>query len=231
MIKFEDIEKSYNKEEVALKNVTIDIKKGEFVFVIGHSGAGKSTLMKLLFKEEEPTSGRIFLDGSEITQFSKRKVPMIRRKIGMIFQDFKLLEHKTVYDNVAYAMEIIGESGLHIRREVPKMLQLMGIAHKAKNYPKELSGGEKQRVAIARAMINNPPILMADEPTGNLDRATSDDIMKLLERINRFGTTILMATHDEMIVNKMQKRVIELQNGKVINDQVGGYHNANKATV
>lgn len=227
MIKYVNVSKTYGDDNVVLNDININIKKGEFVFVIGHSGAGKSTLMKLLFKEEDPTSGRIFVAGQEITKVSNRLIPSIRRNIGMIFQDFRLLENKTVYDNVAYAMEILGERNIVIRREVPRILQLMGISAKAKSYPKELSGGEKQRVAIARAMVKNPPILMADEPTGNLDKATSDDIMALIERINRYGTTVIMATHDEGIVNKMQKRVIELRRGKVVKDEVGGYYNAN----
>ncbi len=227
MIKYVNVSKVYGKDNVVLDDVNINIKKGEFVFIIGHSGAGKSTFMKLLFKEENPTSGRIFVADREITKLSRRIVPQIRRNIGMIFQDFKLLENKTVYDNVAYAMEIIGEKNIVIRREVPRMLQLMGIAEKAKSYPRELSGGEKQRVAIARAMVNNPPVLMADEPTGNLDKATADEIMALIERINRYGTTVIMATHDEQIVNKMQKRVIELRCGRVVKDKVGGYYHAN----
>ncbi len=215
------------KNNVVLDDVNINIKKGEFVFIIGHSGAGKSTLMKLLFKEENPTSGRIFVADREITKLSRRIVPQIRRNIGMIFQDFKLLENKTVFDNVAYAMEILGEKKMLIRREVPRILQLMGIAEKARSYPRELSGGEKQRVAIARAMVKNPPILIADEPTGNLDKATADEIMALINRINRYGTTVIMATHDEAIVNKMQKRVIELRRGRVVKDKVGGYYHAN----
>ncbi len=227
MIKYVNVSKNYGKESPVLDDVNINIKKGEFVFIIGHSGAGKSTLMKLLFKEENPSSGRIFVAGREITKLSRRLVPQIRRNIGMIFQDFKLLENKTVYDNVAYAMEILGERNIVIRREVPKILQLMGISGKARNYPRELSGGEKQRVAIARAMVKNPPILVADEPTGNLDKATADEIMALIERINRHGTTVIMATHDEQIVNKMQKRVIELRRGRVVKDKVGGYYHAN----
>lgn len=225
MIRYENVSKSYGKDNVVLDRINIDIKKGEFVFIIGHSGAGKSTLMKLLFKEEEPSSGRIFVNNREITKISNRLVPSIRRNIGMIFQDFRLLENKTVYDNVAYAMEVQGERNVIIRREVPKILQLTGISGKAKSYPRELSGGEKQRVAIARAMVKNPPILMADEPTGNLDKATTEDIMALIARINRFGTTVIMATHDEAIVNKMQKRVIELRGGRIVKDEVGGYRN------
>ncbi len=224
MIKFENVCKTYGNENPVLEDVNIHIRKGEFVFVIGHSGAGKSTLMKLLFKEENPTSGRIYVNNEEITGLSRRLVPSIRRNVGMIFQDFKLLDNKNVYDNVAYAMEVVGERPVQIRREVPKILQLMGIADKAKHYPKELSGGEKQRVAIARAMVNNPPILMADEPTGNLDNETSRDIMMLIDRINRYGTTVIMATHDHNIINKMQKRVIELRAGRVVDDKMGGYY-------
>ncbi len=231
MIKFIDVSKSYGEDNPILNNLNIHIRKGEFVFIIGHSGAGKSTLMKLLFKEEEPSEGQIFLAGEEITKISRRRVPKMRRKMGMIFQDFKLLENKTVYDNVAYAMQIIGEKHVVIKREVPRILDLMGISEKAKSYPKELSGGEKQRVAIARAMVNNPPILMADEPTGNLDKKTAEDIMALIERINKYGTTVIMATHDESIVNRMQKRVIELRKGFVVKDGIGGYYNENKTNI
>ncbi len=223
MIKFFDVKKVYGKDNVVLDGVNVEITKGEFVFLVGFSGAGKSTFMKLLLKEEEPTSGQIILDGSDITSVSRRRIPLIRRKMGVVFQDFRLLPNKNVYDNVAYAMEIVGERGTIIRRQVPKILNLMGIAPKAKSFPRELSGGEQQRVAIARAMVNNPPLLIADEPTGNLDYKTSADIMDLLERINLRGTTILMATHDREVVNKLNKRVITIENGKIINDEKGGY--------
>lgn len=226
MIKFIDIKKVYGKNNSVLDGVDLEIKKGEFVFLVGYSGAGKSTFLKLLLKEEEPTSGRLFLDGEEITKISRRLIPSIRRKMGVVFQDFRLLKNKNVYDNVAYAMEILGEKNMIIRREVPKILSLMGIAPKAKSFPHELSGGEQQRVAIARAMVNNPPLLIADEPTGNLDYKTSHDIMQLLERINMRGTTVLMATHDRGIVDDMNKRVITIENGKIAKDGTGGYNGA-----
>lgn len=226
MIKFVDVKKTYGKDNTVLDGISVEIKKGEFVFLVGYSGAGKSTFMKLLLKEENASSGQIFLDGSDISSVSRRKIPSIRRKMGVVFQDFRLLPKKSVYENVAYAMEIIGEKNIIIRREVPKILSLMGIAHKHKSYPHELSGGEQQRVAIARAMVNNPPLLIADEPTGNLDYKTTSDIMGLLERINTRGTTVLMATHDREIVDKMNKRVITIENGKIVSDEKGGYHSA-----
>lgn len=224
MIKFEQVRKIYGKDNVVLDGVDIEIKKGEFVFLVGYSGSGKSTFLKLLLKEEEPTSGKLFLDGTEISHVSRRKIPDIRRKMGVVFQDFRLLLNKNVFDNVAFAMEIVGERNVVIRREVPKILSLMGIAPKARSFPAELSGGEQQRVAIARAMVNNPPLLIADEPTGNLDYKTAEDIMQLLDRINRRGTTILMATHDRNIVNRMNKRVITLEGGKIYSDVKGGYN-------
>lgn len=224
MIRFENIRKVYGRDNIVLDGIDIEIKKGEFVFLVGFSGSGKSTFLKLLLKEEEPTSGKLFLDGNEISHVSRRKIPDVRRKMGVVFQDFRLLKNKNVFDNVAFAMEIVGEKSMVIRREVPKILSLMGIAPKARSYPDELSGGEQQRVAIARAMVNNPPLLIADEPTGNLDYKTAEDIMQLLERINRRGTTILMATHDRNIVNRMNKRVITLEGGKIYSDVKGGYN-------
>lgn len=224
MIRFENIRKVYGRDNIVLDGIDIEIKKGEFVFLVGFSGSGKSTFLKLLLKEEEPTSGKLFLDGNEISHVSRRKIPDVRRKMGVVFQDFRLLKNKNVFDNVAFAMEIFGEKSMVIRREVPKILSLMGIAPKARSYPDELSGGEQQRVAIARAMVNNPPLLIADEPTGNLDYKTAEDIMQLLERINRRGTTILMATHDRNIVNRMNKRVITLEGGKIYSDVKGGYN-------
>lgn len=224
MIRFEKISKVYGKDNVVLDGIDVEITKGEFVFLVGFSGSGKSTFLKLLLKEEEPSGGKLFLDGSEISHVSRRNIPNIRRKMGVVFQDFRLLKNKNVFDNVAFAMEIVGENNTVIRREVPKILSLMGIAPKAKSFPHELSGGEQQRVAIARAMVNNPPLLIADEPTGNLDYKTAEDIMQLLERINRRGTTILMATHDRNIVNRMNKRVITLEAGKIYSDVKGGYN-------
>ncbi len=227
MIKFTNVSKSYGKDSPILKGVSVDIRRGEFVFLVGTSGAGKSTFLKLLLKEEDPTNGSIFLGGSDITKLSRRRIPYVRRQMGVVFQDFRLLENKTVYDNVAYAMEILGEKDSVIKKQVPNVLSLMGIENKIKSFPRELSGGEMQRVAIARAMINNPPLLIADEPTGNLDYKTSEDIMKLLDKINRRGTTVIMATHDKAIVDKMQKRVITIENGRVVSDEKGGYISEN----
>ncbi len=227
MIKFVDVKKVYGKDNEILENINLEIKRGEFVFIVGSSGAGKSTLLKLLLKEENPSAGEIFLDGTDITKPAKRRIPYIRRQMGVVFQNFRLLDNKTVYDNVAYAMEILGEKNAIIKKQVPKILSLIGMQDKMKSFPSELSGGEKQRVAIARAMINNPPLLIADEPTGNLDHKTSDGIMRLLESINRRGTTIIMATHDRDIVDKMQKRVITLNKGKIVSDVKGGYHSEN----
>ncbi len=220
----QNIEKRYDSGVLALSDININIYRGDFLFIVGQSGAGKSTFMKLLLKEEEPTSGYLLLDGQDITRLHRRRIPMIRRKMGVVFQDFRLLDNKTVYENVAYAMEILNEKPKNIRRQVPLILSMVGLSERAKNYPNELSGGEKQRVSIARAMINNPPLLIADEPTGNLDPETSWDIMKLLRQINRRGTTILMATHDKDIVNAMKKRVITLEDGRIIrDDDKGGY--------
>jgi len=224
MISFVGVTKKY-KDTVALNNVSLKINSGDFVFIVGSSGAGKSTLIKLLLKEIEPTEGKIYFDDLDITELGYRKVPFIRRKIGVVFQDFRLLEEKTVYENVAYAMEILGAKGRDIRRNVPMYLSMVGLSEKANNYPKELSGGEMQRVSIARALINNPGILLADEPTGNLDPAISSEIMELLEDINARGTTIIMATHDSNIVNRMQKRVIELHGGQIVRDQIRGGYN------
>lgn len=224
MIRFVSVTKEY-KDTVALDDVSLNINSGEFVFVVGSSGAGKSTLIKLLLKEVEPTEGKIFVENMDITEMGYRKVPMIRRKIGVVFQDFRLLENKTVYENVAYAMEIIGVKGKEIRRKVPMALSMVSLSNKANHYPKELSGGEMQRVAIARALINSPSILIADEPTGNLDPSNSKEIMELLSDINARGTTVIMATHDQEIVNRMKRRVLELKEGKIVRDQSeGGYH-------
>ncbi len=222
MIEMIDVSKRYKHDVVALKNINIEVKKGEFLFLVGQSGAGKSTLMKLLLKEEDPTSGTLKLDGQDITRLHHRRIPKLRRKMGVVFQDFRLLPQKTVYENVAYAMEILGTRTRDIRRQVPTMLSMVGLSDKAKHYPDQLSGGEKQRVSIARAMINNPPLLIADEPTGNLDPETSWEIMKLLRQINRRGTTILMATHDKEIVDMMKRRVVTLKEGAVVRDHSQG---------
>ena len=224
MIEFKNIGKKYDNVVRALSDINISIKKGEFVFIVGPSGAGKSTLLKLILKEENPTEGQIYLAGQEITNVRNRRIPYIRRNVGVVFQDFRLLENKTVYENVAFAMEIVGENSKKMRRNVPMVLGLVGLSDKAHFYPDELSGGEHQRVSIARAIVNNPPVLIADEPTGNLDPETSWDIMEVLENINANGTTVLMATHADAIVNKMKKRVITIDNGRVAKDEEeGGY--------
>lgn len=224
MIKLINVSKEYKNGVKALKDINLEIKKGEFVFLVGLSGAGKSTLIKLLLKEEEPTEGRIYLKDRDITKVANRRIPYIRRDIGVVFQDFRLLPNKTVYENVAFAMEIVGTSTKEIRRRVPMILSLVDLSRKAASFPDQLSGGEQQRVSIARSIVNNPPVLIADEPSGNLDPETAWEIMKVLTDINNRGTTILMATHAREIVNKMKKRVIVLDNGIVIRDQEkGGY--------
>jgi cell division transport system ATP-binding protein len=224
MIKTEHITKIYKDSVVALEDVNIEVEKGEFVFVVGPSGSGKSTFIRLLLKEEEPTRGNIFVAGKNIATMSPWKVPYLRRNVGTVFQDFKLLPDKTVFDNVAFALEVIGESRAVIDRRVPEILELVGLGDKLNNYPEELSGGEQQRVSIARAFVNRPLILLADEPTGNLDPSTSVDIMKLLDRINRTGTTVIMATHDNAIVDAMRRRVVELDKGSVVRDQARGVY-------
>jgi cell division transport system ATP-binding protein len=206
--------------------VTADIQKGEFVFLVGASGSGKSTFIRLLLKEERPNSGRIWVAGKEIAHLSNWKVPYLRRNIGCVFQDFKLLPNKTVYENVAFALEVIGRPKHVVESQVPQILDLVGLAKKHDNLPNELSGGEQQRVSIARAFVNRPLILLADEPTGNLDPSTSEGIMRLLDRINRTGTTVVMATHDRSVVDAMRRRVIELDRGTLVRDQVRGVYGA-----
>lgn len=224
MISFANVSKEYKNNVKALSNVSLNISKGEFVFLVGSSGAGKSTIIKLLLKEEEPTEGKIRLNKKDITKVSNRKIPLIRRDIGVVFQDFRLLENKRVYENIAFAMEIVGAHPKEIRRRVPMALSMVDLSRKSSSYPDQLSGGELQRVSIARAIINNPPVLIADEPTGNLDPDTAWEIMKVLTDINRRGTTVLMATHAKEIVNSMKKRVIEIDNGRIVRDeQKGGY--------
>jgi cell division transport system ATP-binding protein len=208
----------------ALDNVSLDIEKGEFVFLIGQSGSGKSTVLRLLLREELPTTGVVTVDGRNVGRMPNRKVPELRRRIGCVFQDFRLLPKKTVYENVAFALEVINKAPKAIRRTVPEVLDLVGLEGKAQRLPNELSGGEQQRVAIARAFVNRPLVLLADEPTGNLDPDTSQGIMSLLERINRTGTTVVMATHDNNIVDAMRRRVIELEFGKIIRDQSRGVY-------
>ncbi|OUV78197.1 MAG: cell division ATP-binding protein FtsE [Acidimicrobiaceae bacterium TMED130] len=224
MIKLEDVTKVYKGEVLALRDASCDIQRGEFVFLVGQSGSGKSTFLRLLNKEEEPDSGRIYIAGKEIGLLNKWRVPHMRRQIGSIFQDFKLLPNKTVTQNVAFALEVIGRPKHVIRDQVPAILELVGLKEKTHRFPHELSGGEQQRVSIARAFVNRPLILLADEPTGNLDPSTSVGIMRLLERINETGTTVVMATHDRGIVDTMRRRVIELNDGEIVRDQARGVY-------
>jgi len=224
MIVFEDVTKVYEPNIKALNRVSLTIDKGEFVFLVGPSGSGKSTMMRLLLKELEPTSGRIIVGGRELARLKRSKVPMLRRNLGCVFQDFKLLPNRTAFENVAYALKVQGESKRSIRTKVPEVLGLVGLSAKMSHMPDELSGGEQQRVSIARAFVNHPPLLICDEPTGNLDPDTSVGIMQLLYRINRTGTTVLMATHDREMVDKMRRRVIALEDGVVMRDERrGGY--------
>jgi cell division transport system ATP-binding protein len=227
MIVFEDVRKVYEPGVVALDGVSFTIDKGEFVFIVGASGSGKSTIVRLLLKEIEPTAGRILVGGRDLGRLKRSKVPLLRRNLGCVFQDFKLLPNRTAAENIAYALRVQGESNAQIRRKVPEVLNLVGLAHKMNSRPEELSGGEQQRVSIARAFVNHPPLLLCDEPTGNLDPDTSVGIMQLLYRINRTGTTILMVTHDREMVDKMRKRVIALEDGRLVRDERrGGYAEA-----
>ncbi len=222
MIRLQDVTKVYEGGTVAVKDVALDVPKGEFVFLVGPSGSGKSTLIRLLLREEDVTRGRIWVAGKDITEMPSWKVPYLRRSIGTVFQDFKLLPNRTVGENVAFALEVLGRSRSTIGTQVTQVLDLVGLAGKADRYPKQLSGGEQQRVSVARAFVNRPPILLCDEPTGNLDPATSVGIMRLLDRINRTGTTIVMATHDHAIVDAMRRRVVALEDGSVIRDERTG---------
>jgi len=225
VIKFENVSKMYPKtEKAALNGVNLDISKGEFVFLVGLSGSGKSTFLRLVLREERPTTGVIHVAGKDLSTLAAHKVPELRRQVGTVFQDFRLLPNKTVSENVAFTLHVLGYSNKQISREVPEVLELVGLEEKGDRKPNELSGGEQQRVAIARAYVSRPTILIADEPTGNLDPATSVGIMKLLDRINREGTTVVMATHDAGIVDQMRKRVIELEGGQVIRDQARGVY-------
>ncbi len=224
MIRFDDVNKVYKGQVVALKDVSVEIAKGEFVFLVGPSGSGKSTFLKLLLRDEVATSGRVLVAGRDIGRLGAWKVPSLRRNIGCVFQDFKLLGNKTVYENVAFALEVIGRPKHIIRTQVPQILDLVGLSKKSDNFPTELSGGEQQRVSIARAFVNRPLILLADEPTGNLDPATTVGIMRLLDRINRTGTTVVMATHDQRIVDAMRRRVLELDHGALVRDQARGVY-------
>jgi cell division transport system ATP-binding protein len=225
VIRFEGVTKVYpGQRRAALADVNVDIEKGEFVFLVGPSGSGKSTFLRLILREQRPTKGRVFVAGRDLTKLHSWKIPGLRRRIGTVFQDFRLLPNKTVSENVAFALQVIGKPNSTIKRVVPEVLELVGLHGKGNRLPDELSGGEQQRVAIARAFVNRPQILIADEPTGNLDPGTSIGIMKLLDRINRSDTTVLMATHDSTIVDQMRKRVIELDDGLVVRDQSRGVY-------
>ncbi|HEY2738063.1 MAG TPA: cell division ATP-binding protein FtsE [Thermoanaerobaculia bacterium] len=228
MINFDNVSKTYsNQNRAALESVNLSIDKGEFAFLVGPSGSGKSTFLRLILREERPSGGRIHVAGNDLARLSNWKVPHLRRRIGCVFQDFRLLPNKNVYQNVAFALEVIGKPRRFIRRVVPEVIDLVGLEGKHDRMPDELSGGEQQRVAVARAFVNRPMILLADEPTGNIDPATSIGIMKVLDRINRTGTTVVMATHDAAIVDSMRKRVIELEYGKIVRDQVRGVYGQN----
>ena len=223
MIEFKNVTKTYSTGTEAVNHANFKINKGDFTFLVGTSGSGKSTLIKLILKEEEPTSGNIIINGKDTTFLKKSRVPYLRISMGVVFQDFRLLPDKTVYENVAFAMYIVKATPRHIRRQVPMVLSLVGLSGKAKMYPNELSGGEQQRVALARALVNNPSMLIADEPTGNLDPETAWDIMNLLNDINMRGTTVFVATHAKDIVDKMNKRVIQIDKGVIVRDKKGGY--------
>ena len=225
MIRFDNVSKTYDgQRRAALSQVSVDIEKGEFVFLVGSSGSGKSTFLRLILREARPTTGRVYVAGKEINKLSSWKVPKLRRQVGTVFQDFRLLPNKTVTENVAFALQVIGKSRSEINKVVPETLEMVGLEGKGHRMPDELSGGEQQRVAVARAFVNRPMILIADEPTGNLDPATSVGIMKLLDRINRTDTTVVMATHDSSIVDQMRKRVIELDNGLIVRDEARGIY-------
>ncbi len=230
MIRLENVTKVYAGGIVAARDVNLDIRKGEFVFLVGPSGSGKSTVIRMCLREERVTKGTIWVAGKDITKMPNWKVPYLRRSVGTVFQDFKLLPNKTVAENVAFALEVLGRPRPVIRRQVAQVLELVGLSTKADRYPRQLSGGEQQRVSVARAFVNRPPILLADEPTGNLDPATSVGIMRLLDRINRTGTTIVMATHDHAIVDAMRRRVVQLERGRIVRDaSEGGYESGFEA--
>jgi cell division transport system ATP-binding protein len=224
MISLLHVSKTYRNGVQALEDVTVDVEKGEFVFIVGTSGSGKSTFIRLLLKEEEVSKGEIFVAGKNLEKLKPWNVPYLRRNIGTVFQDFKLLQDRTVFDNIGFALEVIGKPKHVIDQRVPEILELVGLGDKINAYPDELSGGEQQRVSIARACVNRPLVLLADEPTGNLDPSTSVEIMRLLDRVNRIGTTVVMATHDQAIVDAMRRRVIELDGGRVVRDQSRGVY-------
>ena len=228
MIRLIDVYKEYDNGTKALKGVSVRIDDGEFVFLVGPSGSGKSTLIKLITAEIAPTDGRLMVNGYNLTNITPKQVPHMRRTLGVIFQDFRLIEKKTVYENLAFAMRAIGASNRELRRRIPYVLQLVGLDQKGERFPGQLSGGEQQRVAIARALVNNPSMIIADEPTGNLDPQRSLEIMMLLERINELGTTVLVVTHEKNLVNRFTKRVVVIENGRIISDGMGGYYNVEK---
>jgi len=222
MIYFNNVTKRYNKSEASLEDINFSVSRGEFVSIIGHSGAGKTTLTKLLLAEEKPTEGTVFFESTDIHKLSSRGLTKFRRKIGAIFQDFRLLRDKTVYENIAFAMEATGREDAEIMQDVPHILELVDLTNKAFHYPNQLSGGEKQRLSIARAIINQPEIILADEPTGNLDPLNSTEVINILKKINELGTTVILATHDKNIVNQLKKRVITIKNGHIIRDDREG---------
>jgi cell division transport system ATP-binding protein len=222
MILFDRVTKVYNKKTTALDRVSLHVEPREFVIVVGTSGAGKSTLLKLLTREEKPTSGKIVVGGIDYDNLRDKEIPRLRRRIGTVFQDFKLLPNRTVFENVAFALEIVGQSNREINHTVPKVLDIVGLKDKAERFPAELSGGERQRVAIARAIVRQPKILIADEPTGNLDPKHAWDVVRVLQKINRFGTTVLLTTHNKEIVNRLKRRVIRIQDGRVVKDESRG---------
>ncbi|MCI8304831.1 MAG: cell division ATP-binding protein FtsE [Lawsonibacter sp.] len=228
MVRLIDVYKEYDNGTKALKGVSMRIDDGEFVFLVGPSGSGKSTVIKLITAEIALTEGRVMVNGFNLNNITPRQVPQMRRTLGVIFQDFRLIEKKTVYENLAFAMRAIGASNRELRRRIPYVLQLVGLDQKSDRYPGQLSGGEQQRVAIARALVNNPSMIIADEPTGNLDPQRSLEIMMLLERINELGTTVLVVTHEKNLVNRFAKRVVAIENGRIISDETGGYYNVEK---
>jgi cell division transport system ATP-binding protein len=230
VIEFADVSKRYESGDVGLDQVSFSVGRGEFVFLVGATGSGKSTVMRLLIKEIDPTGGSLRVAGHELSEIARKRIPFYRRNLGVVFQDFKLLPSRTVYDNVAYALQVTGGTRKEIRAKVPDILRLTGLSTKLHNYPDQLSGGEQQRVSIARAFVNHPPLLLADEPTGNLDPETSIDIMRLLYRINRTGTTVLVATHDQAMVDKMRRRVLELSQGRLVRDEAGGLYAGDETT-
>jgi cell division transport system ATP-binding protein len=230
VVEFRDVTKVYDGRSVGLEGVSMRIGRGEFVFLVGPTGCGKSTCIRLLMKELEPTKGEISIAGRTLGEIPRGRLPYMRRNIGVVFQDYKLLPNRTVYDNVAYSLQVIGEARQEIRRKVPDILRLVGLSTKLHNFPDELSGGEQQRVSIARAFVNHPPLLLADEPTGNLDPETSIGIMQLIYRINRTGTTVVVATHDKEMVDKMRRRVVELRDGRIVRDELSGLYRPDEST-